>query len=270
MERLVIFMFHSFDIDIAKEYGVNEAIILYNIAFWVDTNRKNDRNLFDGRYWTYNSAKAFQEQFPYMSVRTIQRVIKNLIDNGLILSGKFSSDSRNRTNYYTLTDYGASITIDWRVALRQNGNTGYDKLTECLFNKNTNSNTDINDSNNDIHIPPISPTLASEKEKIELLFADFWKAYPKKVKKQNALREFKKIKDIENLMPVILADIDLKKQSKDWTKENGQYIPDPERYIKNERWNDVNEIANLQAYQNELVLQDIQNFNLWRNEDDAQ
>ena len=29
-------MNHSFDIDIAKEYGLNEAIILNNIFFWCE------------------------------------------------------------------------------------------------------------------------------------------------------------------------------------------------------------------------------------------
>ena len=250
-------MYHLFDADIAKEYGVNEAIILYNIAFWVDTNRKNERNLFDGKYWTYNSAKAFQEQFPYMSVRTIQRVIKNLIDNGLILSGKFSSDSRNRTNYYTLTDYGASITIDWRVALRQSGNTTYDKSAECLFNKNTDSDTDIN--NADINTL-CEPVISAETARISELFEQFWKLYPKKNKKQNAFREFKKIKDIESLMPIILADVERKRQSRDWTKDNGQYIPDPERYIKNERWNDVNEVAEKQIAIEETVSDEISGF----------
>lgn len=250
-------MYHSFDPDIAKEYGVNEAIILYNIAFWVDTNKKNDRNFFDGHYWTYNSAKAFKEQFPYMSVRTIQRVIKNLIDNGLILSGKFSSDSRNRTNYYTLTDYGASVTINWRVALRQNGNTAYDKSAECLFNNNTDSSTDINCSDKNTLCEPV---ISAESAKISELFEQFWKLYPKKNKKQNAFREFKKIKNIESLMPIILADVEQKRQSKNWTKDNGQYIPDPERYIKNERWNDVNEVAEKQAAINEAISDEINKF----------
>ena len=262
-------MYHSFDVDIASEYGIPESIFLCNIAFWVKQNTLNKHNYFEGKYWTYNSLSAYAGLFPYMSKSTIQRVVKHLKDEGLILTGNFNNDRFNHTNYYTLTEKGLSLIQNPTLRYSQNDIIEDKYSDSSIFNNNTYS-TDINDSNNNIQIPPISPTLVSREEKIELLFADFWKAYPKKVKKQNALREFKKIKDIENLMPVILADIDLKKQTKDWTKENGQYIPDPERYIKNERWNDVNEIANLQAYQNELVLQDIQNFNLWRNEDDAQ
>ena len=92
------------------------------------------------------------------------------------------------------------------------------------------------------------------------MFEQFWKLYPKKNKKQNAFREFKKIKNIESLMPIILADVEQKRQSKNWTKDNGQYIPDPERYIKNERWNDVNEVAEKQVAINEAISDEINKF----------
>lgn len=228
-------MYHLFDADIAKEYGVNEAIILYNIAFWVDTNRKNERNLFDGRYWTYNSAKAFQEQFPYMSVRTIQRVIKNLIDNGLILSGKFSSDSRNRTNYYTLTDYGASITIDWRVALRQSGNTAYDKSAECLFNNNTDSITDINNAD----INNISCAISRKADELDSMFEQFWEAYPqcfRKANKKGCKAKFVKIKNLQAIFPQIMYSLDVQKRSKQWNEQDGRFIPAPLTWINQERW----------------------------------
>lgn len=105
-----------------------------------------------------------------------------------------------------------------------------------------------------------TPIIPKEVAAINEMFETFWKAYPKKVKKQNALREFKKIKGIEELMPTILADLDIKKQSKDWTKDNGQYIPDPERYIKNERWNDVNEVAERQAFIDEITMENLGKF----------
>ena len=67
---------HMFNIEIANEYGIEEAIILQNISFWIDHNKANDKNFHDGHYWTYNSAKAFQKIFPYMSEYKIKRVLK--------------------------------------------------------------------------------------------------------------------------------------------------------------------------------------------------
>lgn len=139
-------------------------------------------------------------------------------------------------------------------------------LSDNPYQLNTNIlNTNKENTKSISNIPLISP-----EEKLELLFDDFWKVYPKKVNKKDAFKAFKSIKNIEQLLPDILSDVEMKKNTNDWQRENGRFIPYPGSYLRGERWNDVNEIANLQAYQNELVLQDIQNFNLWRNEDDAQ
>ena len=243
-------MNHFFDPDIAGKYGVNEAIILNNIAYWVDKNKKNEHNFFEGRYWTYNSAKAFKDQFPYMSVRTIQRVLKHLIDEGLILSGKFNSDTRNRTNYYTLTDYGLSITLNWRVALCQNGNIGGDKVAECIFKNSTDSNTDIN--NTVINIPPISP--------VEELFNQFWQVYPRKASKKDAFKAFKAIKNIEKLLPDILSDIEIKRKSESWTKDKGQFIPYPATYLRGERWNDSNDMIQREQIASSILKNRLGNY----------
>ena len=234
-------MYHSFDADIAAKYGIVESLFLCNIAFWVKQNTLNKHNYFEGRYWTYNSLSAYAGLFYYVSESTIKRAIKHLKDEGLIYAGNFNNDRFNHTNYYTLTDKGYALIKNPTDRTGQNDliDTTYSDLP--LFNKNTDS-TDISISDSTLQIPLISP-----EEKLKLLFEDFWKLYPKKNKKQNAFREFKKIKDVESLMPIILADVERKRQSRDWTKDNGQYIPDPERYIKNERWNDVNEVAERQS-----------------------
>ena len=112
-----------------------------------------------------------------------------------------------------------------------------------------------------------SEKVLDEKEK---MFLEFWELYPKKVDKEGSRRAFKRIKKLKEVFPGIIRAIEIQKQSKQWNQDNGQYIPNPTTYIHQERWLTVNEADELQAYQNELVLQDIQNFNLWRNEDDAQ
>jgi hypothetical protein len=138
------------------------------------------------------------------------------------------------------------------------------QLNTNILNTNI-INTNKENTKSISNIPLIPP-----EEKLELLFDDFWKVYPKKVNKKDAFKAFKSIKNVEQLLPDILADVEMKKNTNDWQRENGRFIPYPASYLRGERWNDVNEIANMQAYQNELVLNDIQNFNLWRNEDDAQ
>jgi DNA-binding PadR family transcriptional regulator len=102
-------MIHSFDIEIAQAYGVNAAIILNNMYFWVEKNRANETNFHDGRYWTYNSVKAFSKLFPYLTPRAISTALKKLIDDGLVITGNYNKSSYDRTLWYAITEKGYSI-----------------------------------------------------------------------------------------------------------------------------------------------------------------
>lgn len=102
-------MEHSFDIEVAKEYGVQPAILLKNIYFWISKNRANEINYYDGNYWTYNSKKAFAELFPYMNARQVDYALKKLIDDGLIITGNYNKVGYDRTLWYAITKKGYSI-----------------------------------------------------------------------------------------------------------------------------------------------------------------
>ena len=95
---------HFFTLSVAREYGLNEAVILQNLYFWVDKNATNHRHLHDGRYWTYNSAAAFAEQFPYFTKNQIQYTLKKLKEHGLILVGNYNKQAFDQTKWYALTD----------------------------------------------------------------------------------------------------------------------------------------------------------------------
>ena len=41
-------MNHSFNVDIATKYGIEEAIVLENTYFWLEKNKANKRHLIDG------------------------------------------------------------------------------------------------------------------------------------------------------------------------------------------------------------------------------
>ena len=69
---------HAFNIEDAKQYGVDSAIILHNLRFWLDHNKANGSHINDGYVWTYNSARAFSELFPYWSSNKIQKLLKKL------------------------------------------------------------------------------------------------------------------------------------------------------------------------------------------------
>lgn len=65
----------------------------------------------------------------------------------------------------------------------------------------------------------------------------FWGAYPKKVGKPAALKAFKAAK-LNGCLETVLKDVTEKAQSESWTKQNGQFIPNPATYLNQRRWED--------------------------------
>lgn len=68
-------------------------------------------------------------------------------------------------------------------------------------------------------------------------FVVFWKAYPRKVGKKKALKAWCSASDLPPLSDV-LAALEKQKQSHDWTKDGGDFIPHPTTWINGARWDD--------------------------------
>ena len=102
-------MQHHFDKDIAVKYGIIEAILLNNIQIWLEKNKANNVNYYDGSYWTYNSIKAFNTLFPYCSERQIQNALKHLKEENVIKTGNYNTSTYDRTLWYAFTEKGISI-----------------------------------------------------------------------------------------------------------------------------------------------------------------
>ena len=102
-------MEHHFDCEIAKKYGIAEAIILNHFEYWIEKNKANEKNFFEGTYWTYNSVKAFKEIFPYLTEKKIAYALANLKREGLIKTGNFNENKYDRTLWYAITEKGFSI-----------------------------------------------------------------------------------------------------------------------------------------------------------------
>lgn len=102
MSRPLVNMY--FDIDVAKDVGSDPAIIFQNIVFWVAKNKANNKHFYEGKYWTYNSRKAFQELFPWMTTQNIRTYLKNLEAKGYIETGNFNKKGYDKTLWYTICE----------------------------------------------------------------------------------------------------------------------------------------------------------------------
>lgn len=74
-------------------------------------------------------------------------------------------------------------------------------------------------------------------------FETFWKEYPKKKKKDEAYKAWKKIKKPVEMLSSILNALKWQKETTDWIKENGQFIPYPASYLNGGGWKDEPELC---------------------------
>lgn len=201
---------HSFDPEVAKKVGVNAAVIYQNIAFWVEKNRANNKHLHEGRYWTYNSMRAFEELFPYLTQKQIRTAIDKLIDCGLIVAGNFNKAGYDRTKWYSLQG---------QIELPSRAN-GSDQKGEPIPDSKPDGKQDISSSDDD---------------GVDYYFDQLWEEYPRKVGKAQAKKAFKtasKKINFYDLLPKYMAYV-LTLEGKET-----QFIPHLATWLNGERWND--------------------------------
>lgn len=87
---------------LAEKIGLNEAIILQQVHYWNETNKRSGNNLKDGHYWTFNSYEGWQKQFPFWSISTIKRTITNLEKQGLLIVSNYNKLKIDRTKWYRI------------------------------------------------------------------------------------------------------------------------------------------------------------------------
>lgn len=66
-------------------------------------------------------------------------------------------------------------------------------------------------------------------------FEKFWSAYPRKEGKQKARQAFEKV---TVSLETLLDAIERQKQSAQWSKDGGQFIPHPATWLNGKRWED--------------------------------
>ena len=84
---------------LAKEVGLNEAILLQQLHYWL--NNKSAK-FIDGKKWIYNTYEDWQTQFPFWSVRTIRRTIRSCEDQNVIETANYNKAGFDKTKWYTV------------------------------------------------------------------------------------------------------------------------------------------------------------------------
>ena len=114
----------------AEVLGVNEAIIVQQIHYWLNINEKAKINFHEGRYWTYNTYENWQKtNFRFLSVPTLKRIFKKLEDKKILIKDNFNKSKYDRTlwvsiNYEKLdelmTEYEEKIEAEKNEEIKEN------------------------------------------------------------------------------------------------------------------------------------------------------
>ncbi len=75
---------------LAKEIGLNEAIVLQQLHYWTLHTKDPER-------WIYNTIEEWQKQFPFWSPDTIKRTWKSLADSGMVETSQRRGNDRTKS-----------------------------------------------------------------------------------------------------------------------------------------------------------------------------
>ena len=107
---------HSFDVDLAAVYGVNEAIIIHHFQHWIRINRKRGANFHEDRTWSYQTLQDIADHFPYWTVEEVRTIVDRLLlgqnrrskqekeFEPVLIKGNFNKTAFDKTIWYAFID----------------------------------------------------------------------------------------------------------------------------------------------------------------------
>jgi len=212
-------MTHSFDVELAKEVGIEKALILKELQNLIEYKSNNQLDIRDGRAWVYYSSQALAKKFPYMKASSIRRWMDELEDDGYIESGFFSSDKRDRVKWYHIKSMSDCIDQNEQCSIDQNEQCNIYDTTLSEYTTQTKDNTHTFDS--------------ACKNKNTIGFDTFWQEYPVHVNKKKAMSIYAKLSDNDKS--------ELLGRLSSWLayKPFESYRPpNPDTFLRNRRWED--------------------------------
>ena len=134
-----------------------------------------------------------------------------------------------------------AVTPDFKKALTDcfgTGNPDHVGNDQGNSSSNGSSNGLLNRSPNGLpnqeqeqeQVPPPPPQGGSDG------FDEFWTEYPRKTDKAEARRAWNKLRPGDKLRAEIMAGLRRWKQSEQWNKEGGQFIPYAQKFLNRQRW----------------------------------
>lgn len=98
----------AYSVDLAQAVGEKPAMFIHQLHYWL--NRPRMGYMIDGQRFIKNTYEQWTgpENFPHWTVKTVQRVVKKLEENGLLVVTQLPS-SYDRTLFYTPNYYSSLL-----------------------------------------------------------------------------------------------------------------------------------------------------------------
>lgn len=239
---------------VAARYGLEEAIFLDAIVYWYRMNRADNKNFRDGRWWTYNTMKAFDEAFPWWSAKQLRRIASSCKDKGAILTGNYNEDHRDRTLWYSPSDEALALYGETAPPICPNGQMQNPDRAQsfaqtgtalpCNNHVGTNMDTPYSPPKGDEPPPSGKPKSKPKRERRAKTvpdhcperFEQFWAAYPGGGSRQKASAAWDRLKPDDALIDQMARALKQQMRSRQW--QEGIGIPHASTWLNQERWTD--------------------------------
>lgn len=173
------------------------------------------------------ATNAHFAEFFGLSVSRVSEIISGLAERGLITIDQIRVGKRVVERRLRLSN-----PFDKPKTPSENAVNPFGKGGEPPSESTKGSNTSMSNTKR-------VKALRAQGTQMEAAFDQFWKLYPKKKSRKDALKAWEKLNPDSDLQAVMIASLAKQCVSRDWTKEGGQFIPNAATWLNGERWNDV-------------------------------
>lgn len=225
---------------------VNAIIILSEIVYWHRPSivRNEETGQITGIKKKFKadllqrSYQSFSDQFGF-SKQQVREALDRLEKFGVI-KRHFRTVEANNQKYNNVLFIELITPVLFKVttlSLSKWRGSPSEKVDPPHFKEETNTETTTEITTEKKEGGSEQPKTEKQNEYPES-FEKFWKAYPvckRKTKKSESFKTFKKYESDFNL-DLLLTILEKLKNSKDWIKDDGDYIPAPQAWLNQRQW----------------------------------
>lgn len=112
-----------------EQYGLDCALLIQHMAFWIRKNIEQGINRHDGKTWMYQTQEQIACHYPEWTRAKVQRIINKLVYYGVLIKGNFNKTRYDRTSWYAFVDEEKFLHVSPRTmegSLCNNGSSRFD------------------------------------------------------------------------------------------------------------------------------------------------